>query len=82
MITAKPEEISMLEPGSEDYAKKVMYILIFVSLIKKLYRIFNMTLGACDLMQSVTYCTCYVPICYANGMEKASFAQIVLLETR
>ena len=23
------------------------------------------------------YCTCYAPICHANGMEKASFARIV-----
>ena len=23
------------------------------------------------------YCTCYAPMCHANGMEKASFARIV-----
>ena len=23
------------------------------------------------------YCTCYAPICHANGMEKASLARIV-----
>ncbi len=23
------------------------------------------------------YCTCYAPICHANGMEKASFARFV-----
>ena len=38
-------------------------------------------MSVCKLHMDV-YCTCYVPICRANGMEKASFEQIIGAESK
>ena len=36
-----------------------------------------MTMYVCMYVCMYVYCTCYAPICHANGVEKASFAWIV-----
>ena len=42
-----------------------------------LYTVITILTNTAIYVCMYVYCTYYAPICYANGMEKASFARIV-----